>query len=365
MLIWRHKRILMIIEDLDIKITKVSKSKLDAEEGLELQFGKTFTDHMFVADYEDGQWTNLEIKPFQNIEMSPATSFIHYGQSIFEGLKAHATDQGEILIFRPQANAARLNSSARRLCMAELPEDIFISSIKTLVDLDRNWMPKGEESSLYIRPFMFGTEEFLGVKPSGKYRFMVILSPSGAYYSKPVRVKIETKYSRAMEGGVGAAKTSGNYAASLLPAKEGYEAGYDQLLWTDAKSHTRIEESGTMNAMFVLDGKVVTPKTSTSILSGITRDSILTIARDWGYDVEERDVMVSELKTGLENGTLTEAFGVGTAATIAHISEIGIDGTDHLLPSVKGREFSNKMANYLNNLKRGREEDPNNWLFKV
>jgi len=355
----------MISEDLDIKITTVAKSKLDAAEEIELQFGKTFTDHMFVADYENGEWTNLEIKPFQNIEMSPATSFIHYGQSIFEGLKAHATDEGDILIFRPQANAARLNASARRLCMAELPEDIFINSIKSLVDLDRKWMPKGESSSLYIRPFMFGTEEFLGVKPSGRYRFMVILSPSGAYYSKPVRVKIETKYSRAMEGGVGSAKTSGNYAASLLPAREGFKAGYDQLLWTDANTHTRIEESGTMNAMFILNGKLITPKTSTSILSGITRDSILTIARDWGYDVEERDVMVSELKAGLEKGILTEAFGVGTAATIAHISEIGIDGEDYILPSVKDREFSNKMANFLNNLKRGREEDPNHWLFKV
>ncbi|MDE0771902.1 MAG: branched-chain amino acid aminotransferase [Salibacteraceae bacterium] len=355
----------MISEDLDIKITTVAKSKLDAAEEIELQFGKTFTDHMFVADYENGEWTNLEIKPFQNIEMSPATSFIHYGQSIFEGLKAHATDEGDILIFRPQANAARLNASARRLCMAELPEAIFINSIKSLVDLDRKWMPKGESSSLYIRPFMFGTEEFLGVKPSGRYRFMVILSPSGAYYSKPVRVKIETKYSRAMEGGVGSAKTSGNYAASLLPAREGFKAGYDQLLWTDANTHTRIEESGTMNAMFILNGKLITPKTSTSILSGITRDSILTIARDWGYDVEERDVMVSELKAGLEKGILTEAFGVGTAATIAHISEIGIDGEDYILPSVKDREFSNKMANFLNNLKRGREEDPNHWLFKV
>jgi len=355
----------MISEKIDIKITRVATSKLDNAEGLELQFGKIFTDHMFVADYENGQWTKLEIKPFQNIEMSPATSFIHYGQSIFEGLKAHATDDGEILIFRPQANSARLNSSARRLCMAELPEEIFLSAIKTLVDVDRNWMPKGEESSLYIRPFMFGTEEFLGVKPSGKYRFMVILSPSGAYYSKPLRVKVETHYARAMEGGVGSAKTSGNYAASLLPAREGFEAGYDQLLWTDAKTHARIEESGTMNAMFVLNGKIITPKTSTSILPGITRDSILTIARDWGYEVEEHDVMVAELKNGLENGTLTEAFGVGTAATIAHISEIGIDGTDYKLPSIESREFSNKMASYLNNLKRGRENDTNNWLFKV
>ncbi len=355
----------MISEKIDIQIQPVPNSKLDSNEKLELQFGKTFTDHMFVADYENGKWGDLTIQPFQNIEMSPATSFIHYGQSIFEGLKAHATNDGEILIFRPEANAKRLNHSARRLCMAELPEEIFLEAIKTLVHMDRAWMPEGEESSLYIRPFMFGTEEFLGVKPSGRYRFMVILSPSGAYYSKPVRVKIETQFARAMEGGVGSAKTSGNYAASLFPAREGFAEGYDQLLWTDAKDHERIEESGTMNAMFVLDGKVITPKTSTSILSGITRDSILTIARDWGYIVEERDVLVSEIKEGLQNGKLTEAFGVGTAATIAHISEIGVDGTDHKLPEIAGREFSNKMAVYLNDLKRGRVSEYSDWLFKV
>lgn len=355
----------MIGEKIDIKVTPVTTSRLETNEQIELQFGKTFTDHMFVADFENGTWSNLEIKPFQNIEMSPATSFIHYGQSIFEGLKAHSTDNGDILIFRPDANAKRLNHSARRLCMAELPEEIFIEAVRKLVDLDRTWMPKGEESSMYIRPFMFGTEEFLGVKPSGKYRFMVILSPSGAYYSKPVKVKIETNYSRAMEGGVGSAKTSGNYAASLLPAREGFEAGYDQLLWTDAKKHERIEESGTMNAMFVLDGTIITPKTSTSILSGITRDSILTIARDWGMKVEERDVYMQELKEGLESGKLTEAFGVGTAATIAQISEIGIEGIDYKLPAVETREFSNKIAGYLNDLKRGRVSDYPQWLVKV
>ncbi len=355
----------MISEKIDIKITSVNQSKLDSKEGIELQFGKTFTDHMFVADYKNGSWSNLEIKPFQNIEMSPATSFIHYGQSIFEGLKAHATDEGEILIFRPEANAKRLNHSAKRLCMAELPNELFIEAVKQLVNIDRAWMPKGEESSLYIRPFMFGTEEFLGVKPSANYRFMVILSPSGAYYSKPVKVKVETNYARAMEGGVGSAKTSGNYAASLLPAKEGFESGYDQLLWTDAKEHKKIEESGTMNAMFILNDTLITPKTSSSILSGITRDSILTIARDWGYKVEERDVLVAELENGLENGQLTEAFGVGTAATIAHISSIGINGNDYNLPEIESRTFSNKMANYLNDLKRGRLSDYSNWLTKV
>lgn len=355
----------MISEQLDIRVTRVQQSKLDDPEKMELQFGKTFTDHMFVAEYENGAWSNLEIKPFQNIELSPATSFIHYGQSIFEGLKAHATDSGDILIFRPQANAARLNNSARRMCMAELPEEIFLEGIKKLIDLERNWMPKGEESSLYIRPFMFGTEAFLGVKPSSKYKFMVIVSPSGAYYSKPVKVKIETHYARAMEGGVGSAKVSGNYAASLLPASEGFKQGYDQLIWTDAKEHKRIEESGTMNAMFVINGKLITPKTSSSILSGITRDSILTIARDWGWDVEERDVLVSEIVEGLENGSLSEAFGVGTAATIAHMSVIGVNGKEYELPEVSTREFSNKMGKYLNDFKRGRETDQYNWLVKV
>lgn len=355
----------MISEAKTIKITKTQQSKLHSLNEEDLKFGRTFTDHMLICDFVNGKWQTSEIIPYQNISLDPATSFIHYGQSIFEGLKAHKASDGKIYLFRPLANLERLNRSAERMCMAQLPESIFTAGINAIINLDKNWIPDGDESALYVRPFMFGTESFLGVKASASYRFMVILSPVGAYYSKPVRVKIETKFARAMLGGVGAAKTSGNYAASIYPAQKGMEEGYDQLIWTDAKNHEKIEESGTMNVMFVVDGKLITPQLSTSILSGITRDSILTIARDWGMVVEERDVFVSEIIEGIKNGKLTEAFGVGTAATIAHMDTIGHEGTDYKLPAIESREFSNKIGKHLNDLKRARVEDKFGWLQEV
>ncbi|MGB0404089.1 MAG: branched-chain amino acid aminotransferase [Salibacteraceae bacterium] len=355
----------MISEAKTIKITKTQQSKLHGLSEDDLKFGRTFTDHMLICDYVDGEWQTPEITPYQNISMDPATSFIHYGQSIFEGLKAHKASDGKVYLFRPLANFKRLNESADRMCMAQLPEWVYTEGINAIINLDKNWIPSGDESALYIRPFMFGTESFLGVKASASYRFMVILSPVGAYYNKPVKVKIETNFARAMAGGVGAAKTSGNYAASIYPAKKGMEEGYDQLIWTDAKNHEKIEESGTMNVMFVLGGKLITPKLSTSILSGITRNTILTIARDWGMVVEERDIFVSEIVEGIKNGTLTEAFGVGTAATIAHMETIGYEGIDYNLPEVSSREFSNKMGKYLNDLKRARVEDKFGWLQEV
>jgi branched-chain amino acid aminotransferase len=268
-------------------------------------------------------------------------------------------------MFRPLANFERLNKSAERMCMDQLPEWVYTEGLKELINFDKNWIPSGEDSALYIRPFMFGTEAFLGVKASSSYRYMVILSPVGAYYSKPVKVKIETQFARAMAGGVGSAKTSGNYAASIYPARKGNEQGYDQLIWTDAKNHEKIEESGTMNVMFVLNGKLITPALSSSILPGITRDSILTVARDWGIEVEERDIFVKEIVEGIESGKLTEAFGVGTAATIAHIDTIGYNDIDYKLPEVSAREISNKMGTYLNDYKRGRVEDKYGWLMEV
>lgn len=355
----------MMSEVKSIKVEKTKNSKLKGLEEGDLKFGRTFTDHMLICDFENGEWKDPEIIPYQNISLDPSTSFIHYGQSIFEGLKAHKGPNGEILLFRPMANFARLNKSAERMSMAQLPEWTFTEGLKEIINLDKAWIPTGEESALYIRPFMFGTEAFLGVKASTSYRFMIILSPVGAYYSKPVKVKIEKHFSRAMSGGVGSAKTSGNYAASIYPAKKGLEEGYDQLIWTDAKDHNRIEESGTMNIMFVLDGKLITPKLSSSILPGITRDSILTIANDWGLEVEERDIYVDEIVKGIENGTLTEAFGVGTAATIAHIATIGHDGIDYDLPAIETREISNKLGEYLNDYKRGRIEDEHDWLMEI
>ena len=355
----------MITEQLQFEIEKIPQSRLHGLEEDSLQFGKVFTDHMFVADFIDGQWTNMKITPYKDLVLSPATSFIHYGQSIFEGLKAHYGKDGDVFMFRPKANIARMKTSAIRMCMPPFPEDIFLDALKTLLSLDKAWMPKKDGSSMYIRPFMFGTDEFLGVKASDNYRFMIIMSPSGSYYKNPVKVKIETHFTRAASGGTGSAKAAGNYAGSMYPAKLAAEEGYQQLIWTDGKYHRNIEESGTMNLMMVIDDVLVTPKLSNTILEGVTRNSILNIARDWGWKVEERTVSVEEVVDALENGKLNEAFGVGTAATIAQISTIGYEGKDYELPAVADREFSNKISTYLEDYKRGRVEDKFNYLVKI
>lgn len=355
----------MITDTAQIEIVRAQQSKLqDLEQG-DLLFGKVFTDHMFVADYKNGEWTDLKVMPYGPITMSPATSFIHYGQSIFEGLKAHYGKDGKTYLFRPDANIRRMAKSARRLCMPPFPEDLFMEAIKTLIKVDEAWMPKNDNSSMYIRPFMFGTDAFLGVKASDTYRFMIILSPSGSYYKEPVKVKIETQYTRAAEGGTGSAKAAGNYAGSLYPAKIAFEEGYQQLMWTDGKYHRNIEESGTMNLMMVMDNTLITPKLTDSILAGVTRDSILTIARDWGTPVEERTLPVEEVVEALKNNRVQEAFGVGTAATIAPIKTIGYNGKDYELPAQEMREFSNKMAKYLEDYKRARVEDKYGYLVPI
>ncbi len=354
-----------MIEELKIYVEKVKESKLASLDRDQLNFGKQFSDHMFVVDYEQGEWKDASIVPCRNISLNPATSFIHYGQSIFEGLKAHCGQNGEILVFRPGMNLKRLNSSANRLCMAELPEDIYFSGLKELLKLDKDWVPNGDDASLYIRPFMFGTEPFLGVKASDSYRFMIITSPSGKYYSKPVRVKIEKGYVRASRGGTGAAKAAGNYAASLKPAQLAKAEGYDQLIWTDAQNHELIEEAGTMNIMFVIGGKLITPALSGSILPGITRDSILSLARSFDIDVEERPVRVDELVKAAENGALSEAFGVGTAATISHIETIAHDGIDYKLSHIEDAPIANRIKKGLDDIKRGRVEDKFGWNLLI
>lgn len=355
----------MITEQIPIEVERVAQSRVNQIKEEDLSFGRVFTDHMFVADFIDGKWTNMKIKPFQNLVMSPATSFIHYGQSIFEGLKAHYGKDGNVYMFRPQANIKRMSSSATRMCMPPFPEDIFLEALKMLMSIDKDWMPKSDGSSMYIRPFMFGTDEFLGVKASDNYRFMIIMSPSGSYYKSPVKVKIETHFTRAASGGTGSAKAAGNYAGSMYPAKLAAQEGYQQLIWTDGKTHRNIEESGTMNLMLVIDGVLVTPKLTNTILEGVTRNSILNIVRDWGLPVEERTISVEEVVQALENKKLQEAFGVGTAATIAQIITIGYEGKDYDLPPVAERKVSNKISAYLEDYKRGRVEDKFNYLVKI
>ncbi len=352
-------------ETLDLKITKAEHSKLPQVDFDNLPFGKTFSDHMLTADYADGEWKNFEIVPYGDISLSPAISAIHYGQSFFEGLKAYRNDDGKITIFRPDKNAIRFNKSAERLCMPTLPEEIFVQCLAAVVDVDRDWVPSKENCTLYIRPFMFATDPFLGVTPSATYKFMVILGPSGLYFSKNLRVKIETEYTRAAEGGFGYAKAAGNYGGAMLPLKKANEQGFDQIIWTDAKNHEYIEELGAANIAFVIDGKLITPSTRDTILNGVTRDSVLQLAKDFGMEVEERRVSVAEVLTAIENGTCTDAFGIGTAATLAQIAEIGYDGKDYILPNPTHSVFAAKMRKALDDIKYGRVEDEKGWNYIV
>ncbi|OAQ38497.1 branched chain amino acid aminotransferase [Pedobacter psychrophilus] len=354
-----------MIETSNIKVTKAATSKLPQIDFDNLPFGKTFSDHMLTADYADGEWKNFEILPFGDIGLSPAISALHYGQSFFEGLKAYRHADGQISVFRPDQNAARFNKSAERMCMPTLPEDLFIEGILALVNVDKDWVPSKENYTLYIRPFMFATDPFLGVAPSTTYKFMVLLGPTGPYFSKNLRVKIETEYTRAAEGGFGYAKAAGNYGGSLLPAKKAAQQGFDQLIWTDAKSHEYIEEMGAANAMFVIDGKLVTPSTRDTILDGITRKSIIELAKGFGMEVEERRISVKELLEAIANGTCTDAFGAGTAATIAQVAEIEHEGKTYTLPNPAESVFANKMRKALDDIKFGRVEDVKGWNYMV
>ena len=351
---------------LAIPVHKTASSRLPQTDFSNLVFGKTISDHMFVADYKNGEWTDLRIEPYAPLQLNPSNAALHYGQSIFEGMKAYKNEEGEILIFRADANWKRMNESAERMCMPSLPEEVFMEGMLQLLDLDRDWVPTAKGASLYIRPFMFATDDYIGVKPSDTYKFIIFTCPVGNYYSKPVSVKVETKFTRATEGGTGAAKTAGNYAASLYPALQAQKAGYDQLLWTDGKSHSNIEESGTMNVMFKINGTLITaPLHTGTILKGITRNSVVQLANDWNQPIEERFLSVSELKEALENGTLEEAFGTGTAATIAHIAKIHIDGKDYVLPEKPADAFSHKVLAALDGIKYGSQKDPHNWIIKL
>jgi len=354
----------MIDSATQIPVHKTENSRLSEVDFNDIGFGKTYSDHMFVADYKDGAWTDLRIVPFGEITLSPANSALHYGQSIFEGMKAYRNVDNEVVLFRPDRNAARLNKSAERMMMAQLPEELFMDGLRQLLQLDEAWVPKLPDS-LYIRPFMFAMDPYIGVKPSDSYRFMIFTTPVGSYYSEPVKVKIETHFTRAATGGTGFAKTAGNYAASLYPASLAQKEGYHQLVWTDGKTHEFIEESGTMNVMFLIGDTLITAPASDTILNGVTRDSVLTLARDWGMNVEERPVRVAEVVAAAQAGTLKEAFGAGTAATIAHISVISHEGTDYTLPSVADRTFSTRVLDALDKIKTGELADKFGWIQKI
>ncbi len=347
-----------------LSLERTTTSRLPDIDFNNLGFGQIFTDHMLEATYEKGQWTNVCIRPFQPLSMLPSLSCIHYGQAIFEGLKAYRNPDNTIRIFRPKANWQRLNLSAKRLSMPEVPAEIFLDGLYQLLDLDREWIPTDENSALYIRPFMFATDTSLRAVPSQSYKFMIILSPVGAYYSAPVRLKIETEYTRAAKGGVGFAKNAGNYAASFYPTMLAREQGFDQVIWTDSQTHEYIEEAGVMNIMFVINNTLITPAKKDSILEGITRDSLLTLARHLNIPVEERDVSINEVIQAIQSDTLQEMFGAGTAAVISPIAAIGYKDQLYELKERPHNALSHRLYAELEAIKRGAAKDPFNWSVR-
>jgi branched-chain amino acid aminotransferase len=348
-----------------IKVNLTQNSRLATLDFNKIPFGQTFSDHMFIAQYHDGKWQDCEIKPFGYIPMHPANVAIHYGQSIFEGMKASKMQDGTPALFRMEKHVERINASARRLCMPEIPGELFTQAIETLVDIDRDWIPPAEGSALYVRPFMFACDESLGVRPSSNYTFMVIVGPVGPYYAKPVTLWAEEKYIRAAQGGMGEAKAAGNYGGSLMATRMANEKGYDQIIWLDANKHKYLQEVGTMNLMLVIDGKVVTPPTDGTILRGITRDSIITILRDKGITVEERPITIQEVMKAHKAGLLQEAFGCGTAAVVSHVSEITYRKTKMVLPPIADRKIGNMAKMIIDKMRTGEIADKYGWVQPI
>jgi len=354
-----------MIASADFNITRVERSKLHSMTLENIPFGKYFTDHMLEVDYEDGEWKTAEIKPYQPLLLSPSLAALHYGQAIFEGIKAYKNIEGKVNIFRPYDNFKRFNISAERMEMPKIPEEIFIEGMKELVKLDANWIPDKPDHSLYIRPFMFGSDEMIGVKPSSKYKFMIILSPTGPYYSAPMRIYVEEKYVRAVEGGVGFAKNAGNYGAAMYPSAEAKRKGYDQVLWMDAFEHKYVQECGTMNIFFIIGNKAITPDLkSGTILAGVTRESVIQLLKEKGLDVEERSLSIDEIVSAFKEGTLSEVFGTGTAATISMIKELRYK--DFVMNfDVEKWEIAPGIKTRMSDIKEGRGEDKYNWLVTL
>jgi branched-chain amino acid aminotransferase len=354
-----------MIANADIKIEKTAHSRVNEYDINNVPFGKCFSDHMFIAEYANGKWENPHIMPYQDVPMSYAMSALHYGQAIFEGMKAYKSESGEVSIFRPIDNFNRMNKSAARMAMPEVSEEIFMGGLLELLKLDAAWVPTSETGSLYIRPFLIATDEAIGVKPSDTYKFVIITCPAGHYYSEPIKVLIETNYIRAVQGGIGFVKAAGNYGRSLYPTKLAQQKGYHQVIWTDGATHSYLEESGTMNLMFVIGNTIVTPALSDTILDGITRRSVLALARDWGMNVEERKISIQEVVDAYAKGEIKEAFGVGTAATIVSIIGIGYKDNYMELPPVSERPFCMKVDETLRGIRKGKIEDKMGWMYKV
>jgi len=330
-----------------------------------LPFGKYYTDHMLEVDYKDGHWQKVAIRPFQSLSLSPGLSAIHYGQSIFEGIKAYKDREGNPFIFRPFDNFRRFNLSAERMQMPAVPEEIFIEGMRRLIELDKDWIPMKNDYSLYIRPFMFSTDESLGVKASDTYKFMILLSPTGPYYSTPLRIYVEEKYTRAARGGFGFAKAAGNYGGSMLATAVAKKQGFDQVLWMDAFEHKYVQEMGTMNVFFVIGDKVLTPDLEDgTILEGVTRDSAIEVLREEGYKIEEGPIHIDDVVRAYEAGELKEAFGTGTAATISMIKELRYE--DFTIKfDTENAKVAPTVKRVLTDIREGRRKDTRGWMFKV
>lgn len=349
----------------NIPFIEMPKEQLRQLDPKNFFFGKSFTNYMLEADYIDGEWKNAVIKKFEPLHLDPSSAVLHYGQSIFEGIKAYKSATDQVVIFRPQENFKRFNTSAERMQMPTVPEWLFLDGMKQLVQLEHDWIPKEEDHSLYIRPFMIATDPFLGVRPSATYKFMIILGPSGPYHAEPMKILIEQKYTRATPGGVGFAKNGGNYGASLYPVVLAQQKGYDQVLWTDALEHKYVEEVGMMNVMFVIDGKVITPSLERgTVLKGVTRDSSITLLRDMGYTVEERNLSVEEIVAAHKAGKLEEVFGVGTAAVVSYISKLA-EGDYVMEFDLTQSKVGPRLKKKLNDIRVGLEEDKHGWLVKI
>ena len=348
-----------------MKINLVEKSRIDAVNFENLSFGKIFTDHMFISKYKNGKWSAGEIKPYENISISPSARVLHYGQAIFEGMKCFKSEQDELLLFRPEENFKRFNKSSVRLAIPEIDENIFFDGLKELVKIDSEWVKKGIGNALYIRPFVFASEQSINASEANEYTFLIICSPSKSYYGDmEISVKVEEKYSRAAKGGVGYAKAAGNYAAAFYPTKLAIDQGFQQIIWTDSNNHNAIEEAGTMNLFFVIGDKLITSPTSDSILDGITRKSIIELAEFHNIDVLEREITIDEIIKEHNSGNLKEIFGSGTAVVVLPIKSFGHRDQLYTLNSEKN-SISSFLKEKLNNIQYNISNEFENWKYKI
>jgi branched-chain amino acid aminotransferase len=348
-----------------IAVTRIAQSRLTEDLRENSPFGTNYSDHMFVADYRKGEWRGARIVPYGPMSLSPALTALHYGQSLFEGFKAHRQPDGRVALFRPMANHARMNRSAARLAMPEIPESLFKDGLLELIRTDREWVPHREGGSLYVRPVYFGTDESLMVRPAESYRLVIFTAPGGPYFAQPIRLLAEETYVRAFPGGTGDAKTAGNYGGGLLAAKLAQAQGYHNVMWLDGKDRKIAEESGVMNIMFIIDAVAITPNLSGTILPGVTRDSVLTLLREMKIPCQERAITVDEVFAAHSAGTLHEAFGIGTAAVIAPIAAIGYRGKEVQIETSKTDGIAKKLLSKLVAIQTGKESDTHNWLLHV